>query len=182
MTTTGRGYAADTASGPASLDVRDDACCTQRIDKALDVQFEQRLAPFDGLTLQLDSRPLERLLLDLQTIVSLIADPRKELRAFDDWWEHDGAILPSQVSSWESLEAEVADAESLARTSPGEYYVRRAWYATDCSFLLRWYIDLDDARDSDADLTGAPGLIRSAAANVCNAAIEQSYQWFLSRR
>jgi len=102
---------------------RDEACCNQRIDKALDDQFERRSAPFDGLTLQLDSRPVQRLVLDLQGIVSIVADPRKELRVFNDWWEHDAAVLPPQLSSWESLEAEVSDAESL---------VKRAQASTTC--------------------------------------------------
>jgi hypothetical protein len=132
--------------------------------------------------LELDSRPLERLVRALQRIVSMVVDPTKELRVFDDWWEHDAAILPSQPSSWRSLESEIADADSLRQSSAGEYYVRRAWYASDFSFLLRWYIDVDNADDSDADFTAAPALVDSASAVVCNTSIHQSHQWFLGRR
>ena len=153
------------------------------MDKALRKQFERGKAPFDGLTLQLNERPPEQLVVGLQFLVSRLVDRRKELRAFSDWWEHDGATLPSEPSTWEALEAEVADVESLWRSNPGEYDVRRAWYATDFSFLLRWYLidDADEPIYSDADLTAAPELVHALAAGTADVSIAPARPWYLDR-
>jgi hypothetical protein len=153
------------------------------VDKALRKQFERGRAPFDGLTLQLNERLPEQLVVDLRRLVARLADRRKELRAFSDWWEHDAATLPSEPSTWEELGAEVADVESLWRSNPGEYYVRRAWYATDFSFLLRWYLidEPDEPIYSDADLTAAPEVVHRLAAGIADVSIAPARQWYLDR-
>jgi hypothetical protein len=154
------------------------------VDKALRRQFERGKAPFDGLTLQLNVRPPEQLVADLRRLVSCLADRRKALRAFSDWWEHDGATLPSEPATWEALEAEIADVESLWRSNPGEYYVRRAWYAADFSFLLRWYL-IDDQPDEpiycDADLTAPPQLVYALAEETSDVSIAPARRWYLDR-
>ena len=153
------------------------------MDKALRKQLERGKPPFDGLALQLNERPPEQLVVDLQRLVSRLLDRRKELRAFSDWWEHDGVTLPSEPSTWDALEAEVADVESLWRSNPVEYYVRRAWYATDFSFLLRWYLieEPDEPIYSDADLTAAPELVNAIAAGIADVSIAPARQWYLDR-
>jgi hypothetical protein len=119
------------------------------VDVELEYRWREGLPPFDGLIALSPVFPEEELRSHLQLVVGLLPQTRS-VTTVEDWHQHDGYLAPSVVEPYDLLVAATQDTASLGRWSSDDTHVRRAWYADDYSFLLRW------CRSTDPDDFGAP--------------------------
>jgi len=116
-------------------------------------------------------------------MVSALVDRTKKLRTYIDYLdEGGGATAAWEATTWEALEGSVADIDALWRSNPGETLVRRAWYPDDFSFLLRWWIDVDEEpNEGNADLTGDFGLVQRLSTLVSRTTVDLARSWWEAR-
>jgi hypothetical protein len=113
------------------------------MDHELQSCWESATPPFDGEVLATsDFIELNELRQNLLSILSFLKlnFATQSIRAFDDWHEHDGYITASSETSWEMLEQILSSDRSLYDSRQGDAYVRKAFYSSSKSFLLRYYL------------------------------------------
>jgi hypothetical protein len=155
------------------------------VDAVLESRWREALPPFDGMILLSQSLRTDELRAEVSDVVSQL--PRSDsLNTFHDWHEHDGYVTPAQVEPWTSLEEAVSAAASFAAWSSDDTFVRRAWYRSDFSFLLRWCLssDPDDfglppgTPGGQFDLTASPELIGRISALVPDGEVRPAQKYF----
>ena len=143
--------------------------------------------PFNGVTVQcppLRAEALRGLLLDVVPI--LLEEIDTELATFLDWHQHDGYITRSEVVERGALVNAVESSDAFMEASSDDTFVRRTWYPTSATFLLRWCVsaDPDDfglaagEPAGDFDITTSTDLAKRIAAKVPGSTITTAIDFF----
>ncbi len=150
------------------------------MDKTLDDAWKKGSQPFSGTTLACtESLPISIVRSALKSIVDVLQTlfPTTPILKFDDWHEHDGFVSPSEESSFSDLTSLLTSDETLYQARHGDDYVRRAFYARNGAFLLRFSIP-DENEDpklpeiaGDFDLTSSSEIIDLVQRKLVNAEI-----------
>ena len=148
------------------------------MDKTLDDAWKTGSQPFSGMTLACtESLPISTVRSALNSIVQVLETlfPTTPILKFDDWHEHDGFVSQSEESSFSELADLLTSDATLYQARHGDEYVRRAYYARNGAFLLRFSIP-DENEDpklteiaGDFDLTSSSAIIDLVQRKLLNA-------------
>ena len=83
----------------------------------------------------------------LQQIAAFLQDleSSRNIKRFDDWWEHDGSHFLSGDSSMQDLFECVKSPQAIQASMPGDDLVFVGFSANDYSWYLRFYLEYDDS-------------------------------------
>lgn len=146
----------------------------------MDQQTEQRwrdlAPPFDGLTLWTTPLPTADLRRAIAAIVAVLEGyvDRPRLLTAEDWHEHDGYMSTADDVPWSQLLAALTSDDALRGASPEDDQVRRAWFAADDSFYLRWchHYEDDPPASGDADFTSSRSIVDVVARRLAELGID----------
>ena len=120
------------------------------MDALLDERWRTAQPPFDGDCLVADgSLTVDELREILNVTVSVLRNRNAglTLHSFDDWHQHDAFITERRPSDWADIERAGSSRDSLIAFRQGDTWVHRAFYPENLTFLLRFDIGDEPARD-----------------------------------
>jgi hypothetical protein len=145
------------------------------MDSELNARWRAKQSPFDGDIIFLDDYlPIAQLRTTLVSLVAFLQQHEQAANVYTlrDWHEHDGFILPRESTTWQSVAQLLASEQSLYDGRAGDTYVRRAYYPSDSSCLLRIYV-MDEneepeypGRWGNFDLSGPPSLLTAISSQL----------------